>query len=175
MFLGRIFTKNAKNDSKHFLKRQNRSKNKIRKITVKSRNDVKSACFLHVSCYISAIFEDIDLKFCTHIHETLPSNILFGFVKKKHILRGTILKRRKMLKFLEILGPSNICYGFLKILVLRGKILKKKKNAENLEILGNFQIFENPRSQFCSPTNSTSFHIRKLIVALKLHPWRRFP
>ena len=66
---------------KHFLKRQNRSKNKIRKITVKSRNDVKSACFLHVLCYISAIFEDIDLKFCTHIHETLPSNICYGFLK----------------------------------------------------------------------------------------------
>ena len=30
---------------KHFLKRQNRSKNKIREITVNSRNDVKSACF----------------------------------------------------------------------------------------------------------------------------------
>ena len=90
---------------KHFLKRQNRSKNKIRKITVKSRNDVKSACFLHVLCYISAIFEDIDLKFCTHIHETLP---------------------------------SNICYGFLKIVILRGKILKKKKNVENV---GNFWKF----------------------------------
>ena len=87
---------------KHFLKRQNRSKNKIRKITVKSRNDVKSACFLHVLCYISAIFEDIDLKFRTHIHQTLP---------------------------------SNICYGFLKILILRGKILKNKKNVENF---GNF-------------------------------------
>ena len=90
---------------KHLLKRQNRSKNKIRKITVKSRNDVKSACFLHVLCYISAIFEDIDLKFCTHIHETLP---------------------------------SNICYGFLKILILRGKILKKKKNVENFGIFWNF-------------------------------------
>ena len=45
MFLGQIFAKNAKNDPKHFLKHQNRSKNKIRKITVKSRNDVKSACF----------------------------------------------------------------------------------------------------------------------------------
>ena len=81
---------------KHFLKRQNRSKNKIRKITVKSRNDVKSACFLHVLCYILAIFEDIDLKFCTHIHETLP---------------------------------SNICYGFLKILILRGKISKKENKC----------------------------------------------
>ena len=91
---------------KHFLKRQNRSKNKIRKITVKSRNDVKSACFLHVLCYISAIFEDIDLKLCTHIHETLP---------------------------------SNICYGFLKILILRGKILKKKK--KNVENFGKFWEF----------------------------------
>ena len=33
---------------KHFLKRENRSKNKIRKITVKSQNDVKSVYFLHV-------------------------------------------------------------------------------------------------------------------------------
>ena len=96
---------------KHFLKRQNRSKNKIRKITVKSRNDVKSACFLHVLCYISAIFEDIDLKFCTHIHETLP---------------------------------SNICYGFLIILILRGKILKKKKKCRKfwkcLEIFNILKI-----------------------------------
>ena len=45
MFLGQIFAKNGKNDPKHFLKHQNRSKNKIRKITVMSRNDVKSACF----------------------------------------------------------------------------------------------------------------------------------
>ena len=45
MLLCQIFAINAKNDSKHFLKRQNQSKNKIRKITVKSRNDVKSACF----------------------------------------------------------------------------------------------------------------------------------
>ena len=88
----------------HFLKRQNRSKNKIRKITVKSRNDVKSACFLHVLCYISAIFEDIDLKFCTHIHETLPSNIWYVFLKIL-ILRGKILKKKKkMLTILEIFG-----------------------------------------------------------------------
>ena len=44
MFLGQIFAKNAKND-KRLLKNQNRSKNKIRKITVKSRNDLKSDCF----------------------------------------------------------------------------------------------------------------------------------
>ena len=45
MFLGQIFAKNAKNDPKHFLKRQNRSKNKIRKITVMSPIDMKNACF----------------------------------------------------------------------------------------------------------------------------------
>ena len=87
---------------KHFLKHQNRSKNKIRKITVKSRNDVKSACFLHVLCHISAIFEDIDLKFCTHIHQPLPTNILSGFLKIS-ILRGKILeKKKKLLKILKI-------------------------------------------------------------------------
>ena len=46
MFLGQIFAKKTRKMTlKHFLKRQNRSRNKIRKISVKSRNDVKSACF----------------------------------------------------------------------------------------------------------------------------------
>ena len=79
---------------KHFLKRQNRSKNKIRKISVKSRNDVKSACFSHVLCHMSAIFEDIDLKFCAHIHQPLRSNMFYGFLKIL-ILRGKILKKKK--------------------------------------------------------------------------------
>ena len=86
---------------KHFLKRQNRSKNKIRKITAKSRNDVKSACFWHVLCYISAIFEDIDLKFCTHIHETLPSNICYGFFEIL-IWGETVWKIKKLNLFLKI-------------------------------------------------------------------------
>ena len=41
-----------------------------------------------------------------------------------------------------------------------GKFWKRKNMLEMLEIFGNFQQFENPRLQFCSPTNSTSFHIR---------------
>ena len=61
---------------KHFWKRQNQSKNKIRNMAVKSRNDVKSFGFLHVLCHISAIFEDIDLKFCTDSYESLPSKII---------------------------------------------------------------------------------------------------
>ena len=45
MFLGQIFSKNGQNDLKHFLKRQNRPKNKIRKIAVKPRNDMKVPVF----------------------------------------------------------------------------------------------------------------------------------
>ena len=46
MFLGQIYANYAKKKTlKHVLKHQNRSKNQIRKITVQSRNDVKSACF----------------------------------------------------------------------------------------------------------------------------------
>ena len=123
MFLGQIFTKNAKNDPKTLFEASKSVKNKIRKITVKSRNDVKSACFLHVVCYISAIFEDIDLKFCTHIHETLPSNICYGFLKIL-ILRGKILKKKKkILKILDFFGISKILKirdsSFVALLILR--------------------------------------------------------
>ena len=47
MFLGQIFAKNAKNDPRTLFEASKSVKNKIRKITVKSRNDVKSACFLY--------------------------------------------------------------------------------------------------------------------------------
>ena len=85
---------------KHLLKHQNRSKNKIRKITVKSRYDVKSACFSHVLYHISAIFEDIDLKFCTHTHQPLLSNILSGFLKIL-ILRGKIFNKKNIVENFE--------------------------------------------------------------------------
>ena len=81
--------------------------------------------FLHVLCYISAIFEDIDLKFCTHIHETLPSYICYGFFReKKNILGETVSKRKKLghffyfffgiVKILKILDSS-----FVALLILR--------------------------------------------------------
>ena len=41
----------------------------------------KFGCFQHVLCHNSAIFEDIDLKLYTHIHQPLPSNILHAFLK----------------------------------------------------------------------------------------------
>ena len=125
MFLGQIFAKNAKNDPKTLLKRQNRSENKIRKITLKSRNDVKNACFWHVLCYISAlsaIFEDIDLKFCTHVHETLPSNICYVFFENFG-LGETISKRKKndiVLEIFKILKVLKIRdSSFVALLILR--------------------------------------------------------
>ena len=123
---------------KHFSKHQNRPKNKIWKITVKSRNDVKSACFWHVLCHISAIFKDIDLQFCIHIYQPLLSNIM---------------------------------YGFWKILIWAEAVLKRKENGYLFGFFfRNIQNFENPRWQLCNPSNSTSFHISQLIVALTLAP-----
>ena len=66
IFLGQTFAKNAINDPKTLIEASKSVKNKIREITVKSRNDVKNACFWHVLCYISAIFEDIDLILYTY-------------------------------------------------------------------------------------------------------------
>ena len=45
MFLGPIFAKNAKNNPKILFEASKSIKNKIRKITVKFRNDKKCACF----------------------------------------------------------------------------------------------------------------------------------
>ena len=41
----------------------------------------KFGCFQHALCHNSAIFEDIDLKFCTHIYQPLPSSILHAFLQ----------------------------------------------------------------------------------------------
>ena len=58
--------------------------------------------FLRVLCNISAIFEYIDLKFCTHINQPLPSNIKKVFLKTKIVFKVAILKKEKMLKILEM-------------------------------------------------------------------------
>ena len=62
---------------KHLLKRQNRLKNKIRKITVESRNDVEVLVF--------------DMFYV--ISQPLLSNILHVFLKIL-ILRGKFWKRK---------------------------------------------------------------------------------
>ena len=65
---------------KHFLKNKIGQKQKMAKMG-------KFGCFQHVLCNNSAIFEDIDLKFCTHIHQPLSSNRLYVFLKDL-FLRG---------------------------------------------------------------------------------------
>ena len=107
---------------KHFLKRQNRSKNKIRKITVKCRNDVKVPVFDMFFCYISAIFEYIDLKLCTHIYETSPFDISYGFLKI--LIWGNCFEREKNVQFFwknfeifKILKIRNS--SFIALLILR--------------------------------------------------------
>ena len=45
MFLGQIFAKNAKNDPKTLFEASKSVKKQNSEITVKSRNDVKNACF----------------------------------------------------------------------------------------------------------------------------------
>ena len=42
------------------------------------------------------MFEDIDLKFCTHIHETLPSKICYVFFLQIFILGETVEKKKKI-------------------------------------------------------------------------------
>ena len=54
-------------------------------------------------------------------------------------------------------------------------VSKIRKIGHFFRIFRNFQNFEHPRYQFCSPINSTSFHLSLLIVSLKLHQWQRFP
>ena len=98
MFLGHIFTKNAKNDPKTPFEASKSVKNKIREITVKSRNDVKSVCFWHVLCHISAIFEDIYLKLCANIHQPLSSNILYVFFDNFDFEGKNFEKEKKIVK-----------------------------------------------------------------------------
>ena len=72
----------------------------------------KFGCFQHVLCHNSAIFEDIDLKFYTHIHQPLPSNILHAFLKIL-FLRGKCFGNIKFLRFFYIF------FGIFKIRKIR--------------------------------------------------------
>ena len=58
----------------------------------------KFGCFQHVLCHNSVIFEDIDLKFCTHIHQPLPSNILHAFFEN-FVFKGKMFRKYKILRF----------------------------------------------------------------------------
>ena len=65
---------------------------------------------------ISAIFKDIDLKFCTHIHETLPSN---RFFENFDFEGENFEKEKKMLKILEIFRNFLRDSSFVALLILR--------------------------------------------------------
>ena len=79
------------------------------KLVKKSRNDVKVPVFLDVLCLISAIFDDFDLNFFAHIHQPLPSNILYGFFREKiDFEREKFLKEKIKLKILEFFGIFKI-------------------------------------------------------------------
>ena len=81
MFLGQIFAKNAKNGPKTLFAALKSVKIQSSENHGKVPKWREKCLFLTFLCYISAIFEDIDLKLCTHIHETLPSNKCYGFLK----------------------------------------------------------------------------------------------
>ena len=68
--------------------------------------------------YISALFEDIDLKLCTHIDETMPSNILYSFLTIL-IFEGKDEKKKNghFFKIFKILKLRHI--SFVALLILR--------------------------------------------------------
>ena len=55
-----------------------------------------SACFRHVLCDISAIFEDIDLKLCVHIYQPLPSNLFNVFFENFDFEGGNFEKEKNV-------------------------------------------------------------------------------
>ena len=57
----------------------------------------------------STIFEDIDLKFCAHIHQQLPSNILYVLFFNLDFEGEHFEKEKKMLTIFEILGNFQHC------------------------------------------------------------------
>ena len=102
MFLCQIFVKNTKNDIQTLFEA---SKSVIffkRQITGKSQNDVKSACFWHVLCHISAVLEDIDLKFCAHINQLLPFKTIVRFVENFDFEGENFEKKTNCCKFGKI-------------------------------------------------------------------------
>ena len=61
---------------------------------------MKSDCFWHVLFGISAIWEYIDVKFCTHIHQSLIADTWYVFCENFDF-ELKILKRKKHVDFFE--------------------------------------------------------------------------
>ena len=74
-------------------------------------------------CHISAVFEHIDLKLCTHINQPLLPNIYNGFLNKK-VFEGEHFEKEKQIEnfgfFFEIFKISKTQNSrFLALLILR--------------------------------------------------------
>ena len=67
------------------------------------------------------MFEDIDLKFCIHIHQTLPSNIMYVFFENFDFEEKFFEKKKWIfLKFFEIFTILKIRDScFVALLLLR--------------------------------------------------------
>ena len=84
----------------------------------------KFGCFQHVLCHNSAIFEDIDLKFCTDIHQPLPSNILHAFFEN-FVFKGEMFRKYKILRIFLIFFTKFLKFekyrdsSFVALLILR--------------------------------------------------------
>ena len=71
---------------------------------------VKFGCFQHVLCHNSVIFEDIDLKFCRHVHQSLQSTYYMIF--ENFVFNGKMFRKYTILRILfsefSILEKSEI-------------------------------------------------------------------
>ena len=81
MFLGQFFVKNAKITLEHFLNGPNRTNSESRKNAEITGNSVKNGRFQPSKHQNLGIFQDIYLKFCTHIHLAWLFHIYSGFLK----------------------------------------------------------------------------------------------
>ena len=82
------------------------------------------------------------------------------------------------LNFVQIfinLCPLTYCKVFENCNSEGEKFEKEEKLLKILEMFQNFRNFENQDSSFVALLILRHLILRQLIVALKLHPWRRFP
>ena len=129
---------------KHFLNGRNRTKFENSKNVEIPGNSVKNGHFRPSKCHKLVIFQDIDLKFCTHIHLIGFSHIYSGFLKirnfslkifENNIYYWLFSKIFKIFKILKIRDSSLIAPFILNLLLktiwfylfsrLRGNVSRK--------------------------------------------------
>ena len=88
MILGQFFVKNAKMTLEHFLNGPNQTKFENRENAKISGNSVKNGHFRPSKCRKLVILQDINLKFCTHMHLTGFFRIYSVFLIQKLTLKN---------------------------------------------------------------------------------------